>query len=67
VLVQVEWTNHRYDYVKDFMLDRLIDAGVVARFLRYSGWVTIGVDPTRSNTPNREYRGSERRSLRPNI
>jgi len=67
VLVQVEWANNRYDYVKDFMLDRLIDAGGVARFLRGSGWVTIGVDPVRSNTPNHDYRGSERRALGPNV
>jgi len=67
MLIQVEWTNNRYDYVKDFMLARLIDSGVVVRFLRYSGWVTIGVDPVRSNTPDREYHGSERRALGPNI
>jgi hypothetical protein len=63
VLVQVKWTNERFDYVKDFMLDSLIEAGVVARFLRSSGWVTIGVDPVRTSTANREYRGSERRAL----
>ena len=63
MLVQVEWTNERFDYVKDFMLDSLIEAGVVARFLRSSGWVTIGVDPVRTSTPNREYRGSERRAM----
>jgi hypothetical protein len=62
MLVQVNWTNNRYDYVKDFMLDSLIEAGVVARFLRSSGWVTVGIDPVRSN-PHREYNGRERRSL----
>ncbi|WP_085813676.1 GSU3473 family protein [Geoanaerobacter pelophilus] len=62
MLVQVKWTNNRYDYVNDFMLRSLIEAGVVARFLRSSGWVTVGVDPVRTATPNREYRGSERRS-----
>ena len=63
MLVQVKWTNNRYDYVKDFMLDSLIEAGVVARFLRSSGWVTVGMDPVRSNTGNREYEGLERRSM----
>jgi hypothetical protein len=63
MLVQVNWTNNRYDYVKDFMLDSLIEAGVVARFLRSSGWVTIGVDPIRSDSSHREYTGGERRSL----
>ena len=65
MLVQVKWTNDRFDYVKDFMLDSLIESGVVARFLRSSGWVTIGVDPVRSNTNNREYNGGERRSISP--
>jgi len=63
MLVQVNWTNNRYDYVKDFMLDSLIEAGVVARFLRSSGWVTIGVDPIRTSAPSREFSGEERRSL----
>ena len=64
MLVQVNWTNNTYDYVKDFMLDSLIEAGVVARFLRSSGWVTVGVDPIRTNRPSSEYQGQERRSLR---
>jgi hypothetical protein len=63
MLVQVNWTNNRYDYVKDFMLDSFIEAGVVARFLRSSGWVTIGVDPVRSSKPIPQYSGSERRSM----
>lgn len=63
MLVQVNWTNNTYDYVHDFMLDSLIEAGVVARFLRSSGWVTVGVDPVRSIMPGREYKGVERRSL----
>lgn len=63
MLVQVHWTNNTYDYVKDFMLDDLIAAGVVKRFLRSSGWVTIGVDPIRSVTRSSEYDGRERRSM----
>ena len=63
MLVQVNWTNKKYDYVKDFMLDSLIEEGVVARFLRRSGWVTVGVDPVRSSSQKREYRGPERRSI----
>ncbi|TSK05936.1 MAG: hypothetical protein FPO08_14015 [Geobacter sp.] len=61
MLVQVHWTNKRYDYVKDYMLDSLIEAGVVARFLRSSGWVTIGIDPIRSPKSHRFYPGPERR------
>lgn len=63
MLVQVKWTNNTYDYVKDFMLDSLIEAGVVARFLRSSGWVTVGVDPVRSKSSDCTYHGSERRVM----
>jgi len=63
MLVQVNWTNDTYDYVKDFMLDSLIEAGVVARFLRSSGWVTIGVDPVRSGSSRQQYNGTERRAM----
>jgi hypothetical protein len=45
------------------MLDSLIEAGAVSRFLRSSGWVTIGVDPVRSGTQNGNYSGSERRTI----
>ncbi|MBU5613474.1 GSU3473 family protein [Geomonas azotofigens] len=62
MLVQVNWTNKRYDYVKDYMLDSLIKAGVVARFLRSSGWVTVGVDPIRA-TSKKNYNGPERRHM----
>lgn len=61
MLVQVNWTNNRYDYVNDYMLDSLIEAGVVARFLRSSGWVTVGVDPIRSIRRPNTYNGPERR------
>ncbi|MBJ6749802.1 GSU3473 family protein [Geomonas anaerohicana] len=63
MLVQVNWTNKRYDYVKDYMLDSLIESGVVARFLRSSGWVTVGVDPIRSVKNKAGYRGPERRHM----
>lgn len=63
MLVQVNWTNNSYDYVHDFMLDSLIEAGVVARFLRSSGWVTVGVDPIRTRrSASPRYDGFERRS-----
>jgi hypothetical protein len=63
MLIQVKWTDNKYDYVKDFMLDGLIASGSVARFLRSSGWVTIGVDHVRTKTPHVAYDGTERRRL----
>jgi hypothetical protein len=63
MLIQVNWKNAGYDYVRDFMLDDLIEAGVIARFLRNSGWVNIGVDPVRSRSQDREFSGNERRTV----
>jgi len=65
MLVQVKWKIGSYDHVRDFMLDCLIETGVVDSFLRNSGWVTIGVDPVRSCTLSRGYHGPERRSSTP--
>ena len=62
MLIQVIFTDSHYDYVKDFMLDNLIEARKVARFRRSNGWVTIGVDPTRADKDNDEYDGIERRA-----
>lgn len=62
MLVQVHWTNNHYDYVEDFMLDSFIEMGVVSRFLRSSGWVTVGVDTIRGDSPDENYSGEERRS-----
>lgn len=61
MLIQVGYDDDRYDYVKDFMLDDLIDKGAIAKFKRSSGWVIIGVDPVRrSRRP--DYSGAERRT-----
>jgi hypothetical protein len=62
MLIQVSYTDDRYDYVKDFMLETLIESGAIARFRRNSGWVRIGVDPIRQGRQiSTGYRGIERR------
>jgi hypothetical protein len=65
MLVQVKWKNGGYDHVRDFMLDCLLETGVVDSFLRSSGWVTPGVDPVRSCNLSPGYNGPERRSATP--
>lgn len=50
MLIQVAYDDEKYDYVKDFMLDKLIDAGAISKFRRSSGWVRVGVDPIRKRT-----------------
>lgn len=54
MLIHVQYKlNNNYDYVKDRMLQVLIESGGIARFRRSSGWVTVGVDPIRK--VDREY------------
>ena len=60
MLIQVSYDDERYDYVKDFVLDVLIETGAIARFRRSSGWVRIGVDPVRRPKSDR-YDGLEKR------
>jgi hypothetical protein len=47
MLIQVMRTGNSYDYVKDFMLDRLIESEGIVKFKRSTGWVTIGAEPIR--------------------
>ena len=49
MLIQVLRTGNRYDYVKDFMLDSLIESKGIVQFRRKTGWVTVGIDPIRKN------------------
>jgi hypothetical protein len=53
MLIQVSYPDNRFDYVKDTVLDILIETRRISRFRRSSGWVTLGLDPVRTN--KREY------------
>ncbi|HIJ94877.1 MAG TPA: hypothetical protein HPP94_03900 [Desulfuromonadales bacterium] len=48
MLIQVNYPDNRYDYVKEFILDVLIEKHKIKRFRRSSGWVTLGVNPVRA-------------------
>jgi putative component of membrane protein insertase Oxa1/YidC/SpoIIIJ protein YidD len=56
MLIQINYADGRHDYVKDFVLDHLIESKEIARFRRCTGWVTIGVDPVRSKVRSTPYR-----------
>jgi len=47
MLIQVNYADNRFDYVKDTVLDHLLNTKEIKRFRRDSGWVTVGVDPLR--------------------
>jgi hypothetical protein len=62
MLIQVNYADDRYDYVKDFMLEPLIKSGAIAKFRRNSGWVRVGMDPIRKSRADAAYLGAERRA-----
>lgn len=61
MLIQVGYDDGKYDYVKDFMLDKMIELGAIASFKRSTGWVRIGIDPVRQRRSD-NYGGIERRT-----
>jgi len=56
MLIQVAYPDNRFDYVKDFILDSLIEKRAIARFRRSSGWVTLGMDPIRASKRDFTYK-----------
>ena len=67
MLIQVVYPGDKYDFVKDFMLDNLIDEKKIVRFRRRSGWATVGVDPIRTKKHDSVYFHPERRASRMHI
>lgn len=61
MLIQVMYPDNNYDYVKEFMLDNLIDTGKITKFRREGHWVSIGVDPVRNSKRQIVFTGVEKR------
>jgi len=53
MLIQVHYSDDRFDYVKDSVLDSLIEMKKITGFRRSTGWVILGLDPVR--TKKRDY------------
>ena len=64
MLIQVAYLDNRYDYLKEFQLDRLLELRQVSGFRRKSGWVRVGFDPIREERRDFPYYGPERRTDR---
>ena len=47
MLIPILRTDNHYDYVKEFILDNLIETKEIKKFKRITGWVTVGTDATR--------------------
>ena len=62
MLINVVYENGKYGSVEDFELDGLIEQRKIKRFLRSTGWCTLGIDPVRKE-PRHDYKGPERRRV----
>jgi hypothetical protein len=59
MLIKVIYQNDKHDMVKPMMLDTLLFANKIKKFLRSEGWITVGVDTIRGT--GGYYEGPERR------
>jgi len=66
MMIRIILEDGSYDMVKAFRLDDLLPTGKIAKFQRSSGWVTVGVDPIRTQTGS-SYTGPERRQEKDRI
>lgn len=55
-IIQVEYNDHRYDYVAEELLNTLIESKQIIKFKRITGWVTVGVDHLRETNRTHTYR-----------
>ena len=67
MLIQVLRTGNIYDYVKDSMLDSLIESQGIVKFRRNTGWVTIGADPIRKNKRDSLFNDTDRIAVNDSI
>jgi hypothetical protein len=63
MLIQIVRTGDKYDYVKGFMLDSLIESKGIVRFKRSTGWVTIETDTIRGSKRDSVFNGTDRRAV----
>jgi hypothetical protein len=60
MLINIIYQNGKYGLVEDSELDDLIAKRKIKKFLRSTGWCTLGVDLIRKER-RVNYKGSERR------
>jgi hypothetical protein len=60
MFIKAMYQNNEIEMVESSQLDRLISSNKIKKFLRFEGWVTIGIDPTRKESKV-NYKKSERR------
>jgi hypothetical protein len=60
MLVNVVYKNGKRGLVEDSEIDKLIEKRQIKKFLRSTGWCTLGVDAVRKER-RYDYKGPERR------
>lgn len=60
MMIRVLYHDGRFDMVKQWTLDLLLEQKKLRSFLRSGGWVRIGRDPLRSSSAS-NYHGEDRR------
>ena len=63
MLISVIYQDDTHDLVKPFLLNELLAAGKVKRFLRSDGWAIVGVSPMRKNDTTYKSYEVERRGI----
>ena len=60
LFINIIYKNGKRGLVEDSEIDELIERRKIKKFLRSTGWCTLGVDPGRKE-PRYDYKGRERR------
>jgi len=60
MLIRVKYQNNKFDMVKPWLLNRLINVNRIKAFCRRTGWVDISSDKIRSKCDS-NYKGPDRR------
>ncbi len=61
MLISVIYQDDTHDLVKPFLLNELLAAGKVKKFLRSDGWAIVGISPMRKNDSTYKSYDVERR------
>ena len=48
--IKVIYQTNEIDVVESSQLDTLISSNKIKKFLRFDGWVTVGIDPIRKES-----------------
>jgi hypothetical protein len=48
MLIPILRTDNHFDFVKEYVLDSLIESEEIVKFKRITGWVTIATDRVRA-------------------